>query len=94
MITPELWTSRPVSTEHVQFTGFDDGGNGGELVDWLVDVRGVAAFGDTAGLIHMDTREREDAVARPGDWIVFGTRGEVYPVSAEVHADKYERVTS
>lgn len=88
MITPERWRAKPVEGDHVRFTGFE-GGNGDELVDWLIDVLGVVAVG-AGGEIHLDTREREDAVARVGDWIIVGTQGEVYPVSAEVHAAKYE----
>lgn len=92
MITPELWTSKPVTTEHVRFTGFSAGGNGFELLAWL-EGRGVHAVGDGDEL-HLDTREREDATARSGDWIIFGTQGEVYPVSPEVHADKYDPAES
>ena len=90
MITLETWVSKPVTTQHVQFTGFARSGNGFELLAWLED-QGVHAVGE-GDEIHLDTRERSDAVCRRGDWIVVGTRGEVYPVRAEVHADKYARV--
>ena len=90
MIAWEEWRPKPARTRHVQFTGFGPSGNGFELLADL-EQRGVHAVGD-GDLLHIDTRERADAIAHAGDWLVIGTRGEVYPVSPEVHADKYERV--
>lgn len=89
MIHPQRFKTKPVVTEQVRFEGFASGSNGFELLDWLNDAVGVKAVGD-GPFLHLDTREREDATARPGDWIVIGTEGEVYPISDAVHQAKYE----
>ena len=90
MIRLQRFRSKPVITQQVRFEGFAQGSNGFELLDWLA-ARGVVAVGD-GPFLHLDTREREDATARPGDWIVIGTEGEVYPISDAVHNAKYEPV--
>lgn len=89
MITPEPWRNKPVVTEHVQFTGFENGGNGYELLDWLHDLGVLADRVDDT--LRIRTPEREEAQAWRGDWIIRGTREEIYPIRADVHADKYER---
>lgn len=92
MITWENWRAKPVTVQMARFTGFADG-NGYELLGELHDL-GVAADRDpvNADRIRMRTRERDDSHAEPGDWIVIGSRGEVYPIHPDVQSDKYERV--
>ena len=92
MIRLQRFRAKPIITEQIQFEGFAQGSNGFELLDWLND-RGVDAVGD-GPFLHLDTRERQDATARPGDWIVIGTEGEIYPISEAVHNAKYEPVES
>lgn len=86
----EDWRNKPVVTRHLQFTGFDDDGNGWALLNWLHD-RGVQAYGRDE-VIFFETPEREEAVARVGWWFIEGTQGEVYAIKPVVHDDKYERV--
>lgn len=90
MITPELWETKPVTLQHVHFTGFGDHGNGWDVLDWLRSI-GVEAHG-VGDDIRITTAERADAWAHPGWWFIVGTRQEVYPVRPDVHEDKYRRV--
>lgn len=84
------WVPKQVVTKHKLFTGFSDGGNGFELLLEINDNGGDArGKGDE---IVFRNRDGDDVTwARPGDWVIYGTRGEFYPVTAEVHGDKYER---
>jgi len=86
------WLPKPVLIRQVQFTGFEDGGNGWDILSWLHD-RGIEAYGDPDG-IHLTTNEREEALAPVGHWFVIGTQGEVYPISDAVHNAKYEAAAS
>lgn len=87
----EDWRPKPdVVTRHVLFTGFDEDGNGDTILAWLRDEhRNPYTRGD--GVIYFETGQRPEAIAEPGWWFIVGTRGEIYAVTAEVHADKYER---
>lgn len=31
--------------------------------------------------------------ARPGDWIIRGIKGELYPIKSDIFAETYEKVT-
>lgn len=86
------WLPTRVPTQQVLFTGFEDGGNGWDILSWLHD-HGIEAYGDVDG-IHLTTGEREEAVAPVGYWFVVGTQNEVYPISPAVHDAKYEAATS
>jgi len=81
------WRKRPVEIETVQFTGFDDGGNGFDLLHWIDD-HGANAHGE-GGEIIIRTLEGNIS-AQPGDYIVRGTQNEFYPVKPAVFAAVYE----
>jgi hypothetical protein len=91
VITPELWESKPVTLQHVRFTGWDGDGNGYELLDWLHQhgVDAVRGQGDEHHRLYIVTAERPDAFAEPGWWFVVGTRNEIYPVRPDVHDDRF-----
>lgn len=60
-----------------------------ELPEWI---RTAYESGDivfTPGCVHIKTREGT-MVGRSGDWIIKGTRGELYPCKPDVFVDKYE----
>lgn len=92
MIEWETWRAKPVAVQMVRFTGFGHGGNGYRLLAWLHE-RSIPAVRDGDD-IRLRAQERDDARAVPGCWFVIGTRNEVYPIQADVQADKYERVGS
>lgn len=92
LVAWEDWQTKPVIVQMVRFTGFGDHGNGWALLRDLND-RGVMADRDPEhpNRLRLNTREREPAVAAQGDYVVIGTRGEVYPIRPEVQRDKYQR---
>lgn len=84
----EDWVPRHVVTRHAKFLGFGRDGNGDELLVELDDLGANVSGRD--GEIEFRNRDGDDITwAKPGDWIVHGTRGEFYAVTPEVHADKY-----
>lgn len=87
----EDWVPNPdVVTKHKQFTGFGPDGNGDDLLVAVDDLGADVAGKD--GAIAFRNRDGDDVTwAKPGDWIIRGTRGEVYPVTDDVHKDKYRR---
>ena len=93
MVTWERWQTKPVVVEMVRFTGFGPNGNGDGLLTDLND-RGVLADRDPDhdDRIRINTREREEAIVRVGDYVVHGTRDEYYPIEPPVQHDKYQRV--
>lgn len=87
----EDWAPKQVITQHVRFTGFGDGGNGDELLVELDDLGADVTGRD--GEIEFRNRDGDDVTwAKPGDWVIHGTRDEFYPVTPEVHEDKYQQV--
>lgn len=88
----EDWRVKPGTIiRMVRFTGFDGDGNGHTLLRWL-DERGINSVRDDKDPndILLIAQERDDARAKPGCWFAIGTRGEVYPIDADVQSDKYE----
>jgi len=79
------WRKKPVVIDAVRFTGFD--GNGDELARWIHE-QGVE--------VEVDGREMRIATlegphwARPGDWIIRGIDGELYPVKDHIFRATYE----
>jgi len=87
----EQWWPKPLPSRQARFTGFADDGNGYELLGWLHQ-RGIGAVRERGtDNILLDTRKREDARLNPGDWLVDGAGGDVYPREDRVNAAKYDR---
>lgn len=95
VVSWEEWETRPARVRMVRFTGFDPTGNGWSLLDDLHH-RGILADRDPDDptRLRIKTRERDESIAQVNDWIVVGTRGEVYPIDGVVQSDKYRRPTS
>lgn len=94
---------RPVVIEAVQFNGFEnedqdtpapmfDGSFHGP--DWIVD--GLAKAEGEEGAIFSDGTDliivtlEGDHIARPGDWIIKGVQGEIYPCKPDIFAATYD----
>ncbi len=64
------------------------------MVDWIFAMGGKAELCpdgyEVAFVMTTDNGERD---ASYGDVVVFGTRSELYPIHADVYADKYTPVT-
>jgi hypothetical protein len=85
MSAPQLWRKKPVVVEAQHFMQPTDIGElsawcGGE---WYFEATSRGQY------IKIPTLEG-DMTARPGDWIVKGTRGEFYPVKPDIFANTYE----
>lgn len=87
----EDWEPRDVRTKHQRFTGFGPDGNGDDLL-LVINDNGGDARGFEGEIVFRN--HHGDTWARPGDWVIKGTQGEFYPVSPEVHDDKYRRAGS
>jgi hypothetical protein len=91
------WRSRPVEIDAVRFVGIGLGGAGlgpdRRVPDWFLQA-------GTDGLIKADAKGpclwiktlEGTMCARPGDWIIRGTEGELYPCKDSVFQRKYEPV--
>jgi hypothetical protein len=93
---------KPVTIEAVEFRGFDQFGladfSGATRPQWLTEALlkrpgevGSAVRFDPDLVIH--TLEGEHR-ANPGDWIIRGVKGELYPCKPDIFAITYEPVDS
>lgn len=102
---PLSWTKRPVSIEAVRFDGIenvDDTGepmfNGGFEIppQWLIDglAKGPeepgAVFGFSDGDDLLIKTLEGTMTAQPGDWIIRGVQGELYPCKPAIFEATYE----
>jgi hypothetical protein len=97
------WRKKPVVIDAVRFLRIDDEGKtqlNEEAPDWIVAAgqlppreKGALMINPINGqdlLIH--TLEGEMIVS-PGDWIIRGLQGELYPCKPEIFAASYERAS-
>lgn len=91
---------KPVEIEAIQYAGIGD--EDGQVVfateppDWLIDaidkkVGEVGKFGVFGGVALIKTLEG-DHTASPGDWIIRGVKGELYPCKPDIFAATYDPV--
>ena len=81
---------KPVVIEAVQWTG--DGFDSRPLPEWLVHAIGELIV-QPKGADELTVRTLEgDHTARPGDWIMRGVKGELYPCKPDIFALTYEPV--
>jgi hypothetical protein len=91
---------KPVVIEAVQYVGL--GAEDGDVVfaseppEWLVaaldkKVGEPGKFGVFGGEARIVTLEG-DHTATPGDWVIRGVQGELYPCKPEIFAATYELV--
>ena len=99
---PLSWTKRPVTIEAVRFDGIERVDDTGEPMfngsfdppAWLID--GMAKAESEEGAVWTDhehlfirTLEGEHR-AQPGDWIIRGVKGELYPCKPTIFEVTYE----
>lgn len=82
---------KPVVVEAVQYAGSGNMNPRGGLPDWLWDAleSGVARFVNGTDPLLLKTLEG-DLTVSPGDWIIQGVKGEIYPCKPEIFALTYE----
>ncbi|MBB5277765.1 hypothetical protein HNR26_003854 [Rhizobium rosettiformans] len=85
----------PVEIEAVRW----DGDRLDEVTPWIREAIAKAPVSGTAGWllrvnddVHIGTLEGT-MVASPGDYIIRGVKGEVYPCKPDIFAQTYEAVT-
>lgn len=80
----------PVVIEAFQWTG---GPNQIEDPEWIVAAieRGDVVMGSPVLCLMVKTSEGE-MMALPGDWIIKGVKGELYPCKPDIFAMTYEAV--
>jgi len=98
-----LFTKRPVQIEAFRWTG---GPDQEEDPVWIVDAikagtvsvsRGIAAEKQKSGIayppaLYINTPEGT-MVAHPGDWIIKGVAGEIYPCKPDIFSQTYRAST-
>ncbi len=73
----------PVVIEAVQYNGPD--------TSLPEHIRAKVLINHTFGICHIDTREGT-LQCEPGDWLIVGVEGEVYPCSDAIFRKTYEEV--
>jgi hypothetical protein len=77
------YRKKPVVIEAIQYTG----SNANEVLKWA----SLAYLIEKAGGIEIETLEGVMR-ASPGDWVIRGVRGELYPCKPDIFEATYERV--
>lgn len=95
--TPLQWRKRPVVVEAVKFGLHEYADNPmrfEHLPEWLVDAVNNGAIaavfrGEDYWYLVIKTLEGDMTVS-PGDWIIRGVQGELYPCRSDIFAATYE----
>lgn len=81
---------KPVVIEAMQFT---DKASGAEILEWTDFKVTLAGHGTDDGgyipIIEIETLEGL-MIAAPGDWIIRGVKGELYPCKPDIFAATYD----
>lgn len=85
----DMYTTRPVSIEAVQWDGTIE--NGRTIIDWAAGAE-MRWSNETPQRLTVQTLEGLMS-ANPTDWIIKGTEGEFYPCKDSVFQRKYRRAT-
>ena len=98
-----LFRKKPVMIEAMQFEGVSFAGNGHYSIEfntteslpkWLrdamMDGNIVPDIVEEGGLIVKTLEGRH--IATPGDWIIRGVKGEIYPCKPDIFAMTYDPV--
>jgi hypothetical protein len=84
------YRKKPVVIEAIQYLG---GGDFAEprLPQWMWDALEHGTAMNRRGELVIRTPEG-DMVANPGDWVICGVKGELYPCKPDIFAMTYELV--
>lgn len=87
------WRKRPIVVEAQQYAGR---GNmhpryHGRVADWIWEAFAAGVLMPTNGTDPLIVRTKEgDLIVSPGDWIVRGVQGELYPCKPDIFEATYE----
>lgn len=89
------YRKKPVVIEAVQYEGEGNMAANSGVPDWLWDAleQGVAAMTNGGDPMVIHTLEG-DYVCSPGDWIIRGVKGELYPCKPDIFEATYDTVDS
>lgn len=83
---------RPVQIEAIQFEGKENVANVLDFTDFAVAVRSHKDDdGTLIPVVEINTLEGT-MIAIPGDWIIRGVKGELYPCKPDIFAATYDPV--
>lgn len=88
------YKKKPVIIEAVEFKGFLEDANFSERPDWLLKAiydDNIVEFFDKPGLLTINTLEGP-IYASPGDFIIKGIQGEIYPCKPDIFKQTYESI--
>lgn len=92
MSAPKQYRKKPVVIEAMQFEPFD-GRNGREVSEWVGDAFVGSRSHKDGRFFQLSIRTLEGTMtALPGDWLIKGVAGEVYPCKPDIFAATYEPV--
>lgn len=90
MSAPAKFRKKPVVIAAMQWDGTDE--QAVEVVEWTAYIASfdpkTAGPGDS-GLLEIDT-SAGTMTASPGDWIIRGVKGEIYPCKPDIFEATYE----
>jgi hypothetical protein len=86
-----MFRKKPVVIEAVQWTG--EYYDADPLPEWLVQAEVDRTIEDCDAAKVIKTLEGEH-LASPGDWIIQGIKGELYPCKPDIFAATYETAPS
>ena len=76
-----IWTGGPDQTEDPEW-----------IVEALCDKRARILAKGTGGVVLMIQTDEGEMRAQPGDWIIKGIEGELYPCKPDIFEATYEKV--
>lgn len=88
------YRKKPVEIEAMRFPGFDpfDPDKTLDFDDWMVAKQGNRQCRYVGNKVVIPTLEGE-MTAEPGDWIICGVKGELYPCKPDIFEATYEAVS-
>ena len=84
-----MYRKRPVWVHAMQLPPVINGTTAPGIMDWLEGRTSGCAWTVDRDGVTITTLEG-DMLARPGDWIIQGVKGELYPCKPEIFAETYE----
>lgn len=90
------YRKKPVVVDAFHYVDSESLGPARPVPSWLVeaiyDKKIVITSSDTGTAVKVSTEEGDMTVS-PGDYIIKGTQGELYPCKPDIFEEIYERIT-
>jgi len=87
------YRKKPVVIEAVHYVGEGNVEPAGQVPEWMWEALEEDVLFPTNGTDPMVIRTAEgNMIAAPGDWIIRGVKGEIYPCKPDIFEATYEAV--